>query len=239
MKNVVKTNHRTAITAENRERVIIDHIPLVDYIVKSKYRIKDRVCMDELRSAGLLGLVKAANNFEPQGTLFKTYAEHKINGSILDYLRCLDALPINIRQCLKKIEEVDNQSKVKTGKGLTNEELCKALDIKINRLYHIHDCIEFESFKHPTCQENDPFLLLEKNMFNKKIHEAIEQLQDRMKATIKLMYFDGLNGTEISRILGVSPQRVYQIRHESIRSLKRKLGYYIKVTCNQHECSQS
>ena len=45
------------------------------------------------------GLIDAIDKFEPdKGTKFKTYAEHRIRGAILDELRAQDWVPRSIRR---------------------------------------------------------------------------------------------------------------------------------------------
>ena len=54
-------------------------------------------------SAGMEGLMKASRSYDPsRGAVFKTYAYHRIRGSILDELRRLDFLPRSVRDKARK-----------------------------------------------------------------------------------------------------------------------------------------
>ena len=79
---------------EERDRLIVEHLPQVRWIAaRLQEKIQGRVELDDLISAGAMGLIAAIDRFDPARNLqLKTYAEHKIRGAILDYLRSCDSL---------------------------------------------------------------------------------------------------------------------------------------------------
>src|ERR1035438_3237347 len=78
--------------AEERERLILGHLPQVRLIARRiRDRLPDNVSLDDLVSAGIVGLIAAVDQYDPAHNVkLKTYAEHKIRGAILDSLRGLD-----------------------------------------------------------------------------------------------------------------------------------------------------
>src|ERR1700735_3616383 len=79
-------------SAENREQLILDHMPQVRFIARRIHEtLPGNVCLDDLISSGVIGLITAVDNFDPsQPVKLKTYAEYKIRGAILDSLRSMD-----------------------------------------------------------------------------------------------------------------------------------------------------
>src|SRR5437660_736378 len=72
-----------------REELILENLSLVRHMLgRLKAKLPPRVDLDNLEAAGTLGLVEAANRFEPdRGVSFKTFAYTRIRGAIYDELR--------------------------------------------------------------------------------------------------------------------------------------------------------
>ena len=72
-----------------REALILEHMPQVRLIARKIFeRLPDSISLDDLVSAGVLGLISAIDCFDPSHNVkLKTYAEYKIRGAILDSLR--------------------------------------------------------------------------------------------------------------------------------------------------------
>src|ERR1041384_3277773 len=94
------------ISEEERERLIMDHLPQVRLIARRIHeRLPESVNLDDLVSTGIVGLISAIDHFDPgHNVKLKTYAEYKIRGAILDSLRGLDWAPRQQRKRAKQIE---------------------------------------------------------------------------------------------------------------------------------------
>jgi RNA polymerase sigma factor for flagellar operon FliA len=88
------------MTAMEREALIVDTLPLIRQIAhKMAMRLPSTLETRDLVNAGVLGLLDAIDKFEPErGVKFKTYAEVRIRGAILDSLRSLDWAPRSLRK---------------------------------------------------------------------------------------------------------------------------------------------
>src|SRR4026207_1395356 len=86
--------------ATEREALIVDTLPLIRQIAhKMAMRLPSTLETRDLVNAGVLGLLDAIDKFEPErGVKFKTYAEVRIRGAILDSLRSLDWAPRSLRK---------------------------------------------------------------------------------------------------------------------------------------------
>jgi len=91
----------------NRDQMILDHLPQVELLARRLHRRCPQVELDDLISAGTVGLIRAVDRFDPSRNLkLKTLAEHRIQGALLDYLRHLDPLPRAARQFQKRRDAI-------------------------------------------------------------------------------------------------------------------------------------
>lgn len=89
----------------NRDQIILDHLPEVELLARRLKRRCPQAELDDLISVGNLGLIDAVDRFDPLRNLkLRTFAEHRIRGAMLDYLRQLDPLPRAVRQFQKRRE---------------------------------------------------------------------------------------------------------------------------------------
>ena len=97
-----------AITAENREEVIEKYSPMIKYVAnRIAMRLPPHVEVDDLISVGVLGLMDAISKYDPtRGAKFKTYAEFRVRGAILDELRSMDWVPRSVRQKASNVAAV-------------------------------------------------------------------------------------------------------------------------------------
>src|ERR1043166_5688092 len=89
-----------------REQLVEEHYSLVKYIAtRLSAKLPPSIEVDDLVGAGVLGLIDAAEKFDvSRGIRFRTYAERRIRGAILDHLRSLDWAPRSLRRKAREIE---------------------------------------------------------------------------------------------------------------------------------------
>jgi RNA polymerase sigma factor for flagellar operon FliA len=126
-----------SITDEERERLILEHLPQVRLIAwRILERLPDSVVLEDLISAGVIGLIAAVDNFDPgHNVKLRTYAKHKIRGAILDSLRAMDWAPREQRRRAKQIEAAVAAVEQRFKRSSTAEEIAAQLDISIDE-YH-------------------------------------------------------------------------------------------------------
>ena len=98
------------ISSENppplKEQIVLEHTPLIRYIVnRIAVRLPSHIDLDDLHNTGVIGLMDAIEKYDPEKNCkFKTYAEFRIKGAILDQLRSLDWVPRSVRQKSRRLE---------------------------------------------------------------------------------------------------------------------------------------
>lgn len=130
------------LTKEERNKLIVDHLWIVDYLAH-KFSDGKNIALEDLRSVGGIGLVKAADNYEDNmGTSFSTYATLIVQGEIRHYLRDrADILRIprkyvdNYKIIQETIQESLNQTKqapsleeIQLKTGLEKKEIVESLE---------------------------------------------------------------------------------------------------------------
>jgi hypothetical protein len=97
---------RTELTREE-EQVLMEHLPIVRFLARRIHeRLPQHVDIEDLFSAGLVGLMDAFTKFDPAKKVqFRSYAQFRIRGAILDSLRTLDWSPRELRRKGRAIEE--------------------------------------------------------------------------------------------------------------------------------------
>lgn len=122
-------------TALDREQLILSHLPQVRLLATRLHRrCPHQVELDDLVSAGVIGLIQAVDRFRPErGCQLKTLAEHRIRGAMLDYLRSLDHLPRAVRQFIRHRDEQATRLERQLGRPAEPGELAEALGLEIER----------------------------------------------------------------------------------------------------------
>jgi RNA polymerase sigma factor FliA len=125
----------TSTRTSQREELILAHLPQVRLLaLRMRRRCPRYVEIDDLVSAGVVGLIQAVDRFQPEHQCqLKTLAEHHIRGAILDYLRLLDPLPRSVRRLVRERDEVAARIERHLGRPPQEAELAEALGLSIER----------------------------------------------------------------------------------------------------------
>jgi RNA polymerase sigma factor for flagellar operon FliA len=120
-----------------RDELIISHLPLVKFLVgRISAKLPPHLDPQDLMSVAIIGLITSADRFDPtRGIQFKTFAEKRIRGTIMDELRSQDWLPRTLREKYKRLEMEFSKLEQKLRRNPTSEEIAEALGIGLNE-YH-------------------------------------------------------------------------------------------------------
>jgi RNA polymerase sigma factor for flagellar operon FliA len=201
---------------ERRDQLILDHLTLVRHLVgKLIAELPAGVDVENLESAGILGLVEAAHHYDPErGTQFKTYAYTRIRGAVLDELRRNCPLPQNKLQLVARIRKAYNElpppvttHALAEATGLSEEEVADALAaIRMTRL------ISWEEHGGLIGTRLDdahrPDLLAEKEEQKRLLVQALGALDERERLIVTLYYLEDLRLKEIGAVLHLSESRI-------------------------------
>jgi RNA polymerase sigma factor for flagellar operon FliA len=131
-----------SIPSNRRDEMILSHLPQVELLAIRLHRRCPQVELDDLVSAGTIGLIHAVDRFNPdRGLKLKTFAEHRIRGAMLDYLRQIDPLPRGIRSFQKR-REATIEAFRNRGEVPSYDQLAQALGVTASRYVQLSVMIE-------------------------------------------------------------------------------------------------
>ncbi len=229
--------------AGDRERQLMEHLPMVRYIARRIHeRLPQHVEMDDLVSAGVFGLIDAFNKFDhTKQVQFKSYAQFRVRGAILDSLRELDWSPRELRRKGRAVEEAIRTLTQRMGRAPQEAEIAREMnlplyefqlllgDLKGLEIGSLHterseDSGEEELAFLPTSPEEDPLFQCLQGEMRQLLIDAIEVLPEKERLVLTLYYYEEMTMKEIGLTLGVVESRVSQIHSAAVLRLRAALG---------------
>jgi len=228
------------LNATQREALIVDSLPLIKQIAhKMAMRLPSTLETRDLINAGVLGLLDAIDKFEPErGVKFKTYAEVRIRGAILDSLRSLDWAPRSLRKKARDLCRTNAELSQKLGREATDEEVSEALGESLQDYYILVDqlhsltvgsfdsALEFDDKTedqinhYPDDGSNNPHSRFESKEVTRILNDAIDGLPERERIVMSLYYYEEFTMKQIGALLGVNESRVSQIHTSATQRLR-------------------
>lgn len=236
-----------------QEQMILQYAPLIKYIAsRLALRLPPHISLDDLISSGIIGLIDAIQKFDPAKNIsFKTYAEFRVKGAILDELRSLDWIPRSVRKKSHLLERAYAELERNLGRPAEPEEVCRALGLELEEFYQLLDetkavsLVELEgnwkAAKNPELFEaeisemlhdenlRDPSLALHFSELRDVLMQAIDALPDKEKLLVSLYYYEELTMKEIGEIMGYTESRISQLHTQAMLRLRARLREYFQV----------
>ncbi|MGC1781833.1 MAG: FliA/WhiG family RNA polymerase sigma factor [Acidobacteriaceae bacterium] len=231
------------MNAAEREQVLIDHLPIVRYVARRIHeRLPQHIEIEDLVSAGMVGLMDAFNKFDAsKNTQFRSYAQIRIRGAILDNLRTLDWSPRDLRRKSRAIEEAMHALSSRLGRAPLENEVAdemgmplneyqqlltdlKGLEIGSLHVEHVEDSGEDELAYVPNPTEDDPLFRCLQGEMQARLADAITALPERERLVLALYYQEEMTMKEIGLTLEVVESRVSQIHSSAVLHLRSLLG---------------
>ncbi len=226
----------------DRDRLLLEHLSTVRSVA---YRIHERlpehVELDDLISAGVVGLIDAFNKFDHSKQVqFKSYAQFRIRGAILDSLRVLDWSPRELRRKGRAVQDAILALTRSLQRMPTEPEIARELNLDLNEyqlllgklkgleigslnLEHNDDSGDEPLDCIPGSEQDDPLLRCLQGEMRQRLVDAIEELPEKERMVLTLYYFEELTMKEIGLALGVVESRVSQIHSAAVQHLRVRL----------------
>ena len=233
-----------AILEASRAELVERYAELVKMVAtKIAHRLPPSVELDDLISAGVIGLLDAIDKYNPsKSNNFKRYAEIRIRGAILDELRSLDWVSRSVRRQNSRIERVAERMSHKLGREPRAEEIASEMGMDVAGYQELmarlrpvlvvsfedlglNSDVERRSFEEflEDPRKVDPYSQAYFTRLRDLLVEIIEELPEKQRIVISLYYFEEMNLKEIGRVLGVTESRVSQLHSAACRNLRVKL----------------
>jgi len=229
---------------DKRDELILTYTPLIKYIAnRLASRLPPQVSVDDLVSCGIIGLIDAINKFDvTKQVQFKTYAEFRIKGAMLDELRALDWVPRSVRRKITELEKKYDEVEKSLGRPASDEEMATAMGMDLEEFHKLLDetksitflDIEYIRQKNPSPPDveiteifaqdkTDPFTALNMAEVREHLARAIAELPEKEKLVVALYYQEELTMKEIGEVLGYTESRISQMHSKAMLRLRTKL----------------
>ena len=236
---------RSADGADNISSITSRHVGLVHHVARQlSRRLHDKVDIDELVSAGSIGLMQAAASYEPtRGLTFSTYAVPRIRGSMLDELRRHDHMSRGVRRKARAMSAAREALTHRLGREPKAAELATELHLSASALREWEmevdgaaqislevaprslreegQCTAASAVPDERAPAIDERIGYEERVALLGI--AIRCLRSQERTVLSLYFYEELTLQEIAHVLGLSASRISQIRAEALAKLRTHL----------------
>jgi RNA polymerase sigma factor for flagellar operon FliA len=226
---------------EIREQLLLQYLPLVRRVAGRMLGTLPRcVRMEDLISAGVVGLLSSLENFDPTlGIKFETFAMNRIRGAMVDSLRELDWVPRSVRQKARLLEKTIEELTQRLGRPPEDTEVAERLQVPIEEYLRMLDEVNVtvllsldDTFPNqhgdgtPLADvATDPLApsshdRLEEAELRRLLVENLKELPEQEKLVLALYYYEELTFKEVGEILRLTESRVSQIHSKAILKLR-------------------
>ena len=227
----------------DRDQLLLEHLPTVRYLARRIHeRLPQHVELDDLISAGIVGLIDAFSKFDhTKKVQFKSYAQFRIRGAILDSLRTLDWSPRELRRKGRAVEEAIRSVTHKLGRVPAEPEIAREMDMDLSAYQQLlgelkgleigslhmqrsEDSGDEELTYIPGPPDENPLFRCLQGEMKQRLMDAIEELPEKERMVLTLYYYEELTMKEIGLTLGVVESRVSQIHSSAVVRLRAALA---------------
>jgi RNA polymerase sigma factor for flagellar operon FliA len=241
--NTAKTSASRRAYEERREALIKEFAPTIKYLAsRLAVRLPSYLDAEDLFSVGLIGLLNAFDRYDPtREAKFKTYAEYRIRGAMLDEIRSMDWIPRSVRDRISLLQRTCDGLQKRLGRPPSEEEIGEAMGLSQEELSDFLvrsqgafilslddlDSHEPEPRMLMQCMADpsarDPLAELVSEDKRKQLATAIETLPQKERLVLTLYYYEELTMKEIGKVLSVTESRVSQLHSQALIRLKGSL----------------
>jgi RNA polymerase sigma factor for flagellar operon FliA len=233
------------IMHHEKEPLILEYASTIKYIAQRiAARLPPHISVDDLMNSGVIGLMDAIEKFDSsRDNTFKTYAEFRIRGAMLDELRGLDWVPRSVRQKETALERAYEELERRLGRSATDEEMAEKLGIHLQEFYEWLNQVKGVSLLSletlgmratdgeainlleilPSDNTKNPSQIFQNHRLKVMVAQAIDDLSCQEKIVVSLYYYEELTMKEIGKVLEITESRVSQIHTKAILHLRTKL----------------
>lgn len=239
----VWTEYRETGSREVRERIIIDSLPLVKYVVGKVAHAAPANCdREDLIQCGIFGLIDAIERYDPaKDVKFETYAILRIRGAVIDELRSRDWVPRSKRRMAREVDAVTCELGTRNGEAPTVDDLAEAMGVSRQQMQEMLEETSFVTFvsldesrspdggstsmadllRDTNSGEPASQIELEENI--RALSRAITELPEQERIIVTLYYYEEMRLKDIGDLYGVSESRMSQVHGRALVLLKLAL----------------
>lgn len=229
------------LTQEQLTAILQEFLPIIRrmagaMVMKNPFSLD----IEDLSSAGAMGLLSALKRYDPSRDIkFRTFAEYRIRGMMLDEIRAMDWVPRSVRARREQIRQFVDEYVQKYGMSPAIEEMAQALGASQEELESISACDprllsldepvgygeDSSTLRDvlPDLERHDPFMACANAEMKAALQAALVTLSSRQQEVLQLYYHVGMTMKEIGGRLGLTESGVCRVHSGALRQLRTKL----------------
>jgi RNA polymerase sigma factor for flagellar operon FliA len=239
--SVGEETYYSQLDQEQLKALLQEFLPIIRRIAGAM-ALKNPFSLDveDLTSAGAMGLLSALKRYDPSRDIkFRTFAEYRIRGMMLDEIRAMDWVPRSVRSRREQIRQIADEHIQKNGIAPSMEELAKALGVSQEELEGVSACDpRLVSLDEPVgygddgstlrdvlpdLENHDPFKACADAEMKAALNAALVTLSSRQQEVLQLYYHVGMTMKEIGGRLGLTESGVCRVHSGALRQLRMEL----------------
>lgn len=217
----------------DREELVERYRPFVVSIVKQVSRsFPLRLDFEELVGYGMIGLLEAADRYDPRRNVsFTTFSHYRIKGAVFDGLRQMGILTRTPHDDWARREAVLNDL-IQTGADDYTENPAAALDDEIQNISNLVDSL-IPAYLLSLSQENAPDIADTRDLPSVAVEfedtldvvrRTVAELPEKEREIIEALYFGQLSTTELAKKMGVGKSWISRLHAKAVNRLRQKLA---------------
>lgn len=230
-----------AFAGKDADQIVRDFLPIVRRIA-TELVLRNPAALDaeDLTSAGVMGLLSAMTRFDPSREIkFRTFAEYRIRGAMLDEIRAMDWVPRSVRARIDKFQQVSAEFVRTVGRPPSQDEIAELLGIPPEE---IGDSLMKEAIvlsldewvgeedeactlkdMLPAKDQLDPLAACISNQVGDVLQAAIARLPQRQQSVIHQYYFSGKTMKAIGETQGLTESGICRVHADALNRLREEL----------------
>jgi len=226
--------------AIDTEALVVEFAPIIRYMAQRlAFRLPPTLSVDDLMSAGIIGLMDAASKFDPvREVRFKTYAEYRIRGAMLDEMRSLNWVPRSTQEKSGALQHAYEVLQKRLGRAATEPEVAAELGMGRDEFMAFLEqarplsVVSFDDFglqdgeghslaeSVADSQAENPLLSLLSHDMRDRLVAVLNTLPAQERQVLVFYYHEELTMKEVGLVMGVTESRICQIHTQAILRLK-------------------
>lgn len=247
MKQKTKKNlsSQNKLDEADKEKIIEELLPYIKYTaLRLTWRLPQQLTIDDLMSAGIVGLLEAMNRYNENEGKISTFVKYRIKGAMLDEIDRFSPISKSQKIKIQMIGKICKQLEKSSGSLPEDVEIAEALNLTLDDYYEvIQDAqvptiFSIEEFSErqingeevslteiiPDKSSMNPIEKLEERDKNRWLAGIIDELPEKEKLILSLYYRDELTMREISQVIDMTEGRVCQLHNKALIWMRARLG---------------
>lgn len=217
----------------DREQLILENVQFVRHVVRRTVgKLPPNVDIENLESAGMLGLVEATHRFDMgRENSFQTFAYPRVRGAILDELRRSSPLSRQmlrqvtiVRKAARQLDPPATPENIAAHTGLSVSDVEKTLEaMRLARPDELDPASDYHDLSQS--REDSPDIAIQDEETRSIVADCIEELPEQERVVLTLYHLEDLRLREIGKVLGLSESRISRV----LAKAEFRLGEAVKA----------